>query len=160
LTANRAFYDFTTDRAVLTDVVLHNTDPKSGIPIVVRARLMRQLSATPQIREYTAEKAVLTTSSFQSPSYNIGARSAYIRQTDFGNEVTGTRSSFVANDATFNMGGVPVFYSPVAAGEVVENGALRHVETSHSRGFGYGLATEWGLFETLGRLPPKGVDAS
>lgn len=160
LRANRAYYDFTTDRAILTDVVLHSTDPKSQVPMVVRASLMRQLSTSPQVREFTAENATLTTSSFNTPSYSIGAKSAYIRQSDFDNEVTGTRTTFVAHDTTFNLSGFPIFYLPVAAGTIVENGALRHVETGHSRQFGYSLSSEWGLFETLAMIPPTGLDVS
>jgi len=156
LSAHRAYYDFTTDRAVLTDVVLHTRDPKNAIPIVLRAQTVRQMS----LNEYTAEKSRLSVSSFHTPSYSIGASSTYIRQTDFGDPVTGTRTHFVAKDATFDIAGVPVFYLPAVAGSVTERPVLRHIETSSSRGFGLGLSTEWGLFETLGRLPPKGVDAS
>lgn len=156
LSANRAYYDFTTDRAVLTDVVLHTRDPKNAVPIVLRAQTVRQMS----LNEYTAEKARLSISSFNTPSYSIGAASTYIRQTDFGDPVTGTRTHFAAKDATFDIGGVPVFWLPAVAGSVTERPVLRQIETSSSRGFGLGVSTEWGLFETLGRLAPKGVDAS
>ena len=160
LTANRAYYDFTTDRAVLTDVVLQTADPMTKIPIVVRARLVRQLAATSQIQEYTAQDAVLSSSSFHTPSYSIGASSAYIRQTDIGNEVTGTRTSFTAKDATFDVEGVPVFWLPYAGGSVTERSALRRITTSSTSGFGFGVSTEWGLFESLGRMPPNGLDLS
>jgi lipopolysaccharide assembly outer membrane protein LptD (OstA) len=156
LEANRAFYDFTTDRAILTEVVLHTTDPRSGIPIIVRADAVRQLS----LNEYSAEKALVTTSSFATPSFAIGASSTYLRQTEIGNAVTGTRTSFVARNATFDLWGVPVFYLPAVAGSVTERNALRNVEIGNSGDFGLGIRTEWGLFETLGRLPPRGTDMS
>lgn len=155
LTANRAFYDFTTDRAVLTDVVLHTTDPRSKIPIIVRARMVRQLSRN----EYTTEKAVLTSSSFHTPSYSIGASSTYLRQTDFENELTGTRTQFLARNATFNIEGLPVFWLPAVGGTVTERSALRSVTFGGGGGFGFGVLSEWGLFETLGKAPPKGLDA-
>ncbi|MFI5381741.1 MAG: hypothetical protein ACHRHE_20785, partial [Tepidisphaerales bacterium] len=156
LEANRAFYDFTTDRAVLTDVVMHSVDPKSNIPTVMRARTMRQLS----LNEYTAEKATITTSTFNTPSYSIGAATTYVRQTEFGNEVTGVRTNFVARDVTFDLWGLPVFYMPVAAGSVDQNNALRHIEAVGSGTFGIGVRSDWGLFETLGQVPPKGTDIS
>jgi lipopolysaccharide assembly outer membrane protein LptD (OstA) len=156
LRANRAYYDFTTDRAALTDVVLHTIDPKTEIPIVVRARLVRQLSKN----EYTAENARISSSSFNTPAFHIGAASTYIRQTDFDNEITGTRTNFIARNATFNIGGVPVFYLPAAGGTVVERSALRSIQTAGASKFGFGVLSEWGLFESLGQAPPKGLDLS
>lgn len=160
LTANRAFYDFTTDRAVLTDVVLHTTDPSTKLPVTVRAETVRQLARTENITEFQASKARLSTSSFHTPSYSIGATSAYVRMRDTGDPLTGTRTTFVAKNATFNAGGVPVFYLPAVGGTVPSRTALRNIETSNSRSFGFGVSTEWGLFESFGRRPPKDLDAS
>ena len=158
LTASRAYYDFTTDRAVLTDVVLQTVDPMTKIPMIVRAALVRQLAATKQINEYTAKDVVLSSSSFHTPSYSIGASSAYVRQTDIGNEVTGTRTSFTAKNATFDFAGVPLFWLPFAGGSVTERSALRRITTSSTTGFGFGVSTQWGLFESLGQMPPNGLD--
>jgi lipopolysaccharide assembly outer membrane protein LptD (OstA) len=156
LVANRAYYDFTTDRAVLTDVVLYTTDPKSFVPMVVRARMVRQLSE----HEYTAEDSTVSTSSFHTPSFAIGASSTYIHQTDFQNEVTGVRTHVVARNPTFQIAGIPAFWLPAASGTMVQNSPLRHAEISHGRGFGYGIGTEWGVFESLGLLAPKSLDMS
>ncbi|HEV8379616.1 MAG TPA: LptA/OstA family protein, partial [Tepidisphaeraceae bacterium] len=156
LVANRAYYEFTTDRAVLTDVILYTTDPKSLVPMVVRARLVRQLSE----HEYTAEHSTVSTSSFHTPSFAIGASSTYIRQTDFENEVTGVRTHFFARNPTFEIAGIPAFWLPAAAGTVVEKSPLRHIELSHARGFGLGVSSEWGVFESLGLLAPKSLDMS
>lgn len=156
LSAERAFYDFTTDRAVLTDVVLHTVDPNTAIPIVVRAETVRQLSE----REYTTEKAKISTSSFHTPSFSIGASSTYMRTVESENEALGARTHFRAKDARFDLWGFPVFYTPVIAGSVTERNLLRRIESTNSSGFGFGLSTQWGLFETFGRLPPRGADAS
>jgi lipopolysaccharide assembly outer membrane protein LptD (OstA) len=156
LTANRAYYDFTTDRAVLTEVVMQTMDAKSQIPITLRASIVRQLSQ----QEYTAEKSVMSTSQFATPSYSLGAQKTYIRQLDEGDEVLGTRTIFTAKDATFRLGDMPLFYTPYAAGSITERNLLRRAETSNSSKFGFGVDTEWGLFESLGKVPPKGVDAS
>lgn len=160
LTANRAFYDFTTDRAVLTDVVLYTHDLKANIPIVVRAQVLRQLSSSATRQEYEAEKTRLSSSTFHTPSYSIGASSAYIRQTETGSELYGTQTDFVATNATFAFGNIPVFYLPVVGGTVTERSALYGAQMHNSNAFGFGVSTEWGLFETLGRLPPKDLEAS
>ncbi len=160
LIANRAFYDFTTDRAVLTDVVLHTADPRRHIPIIVRARVLRQLSKTPQIEEYGAEEARISTSSFHTPSYSIGASSVYVRMSEFDNPVTGTRTTFSSRHTTFDLWNVPVFYTPAAAGSITERNVLRDIEIASSGPFGLGVSSEWGFFETLGRLPPRGTDMS
>ncbi|HEX2974239.1 MAG TPA: hypothetical protein VHP11_18030, partial [Tepidisphaeraceae bacterium] len=160
LTANRAFYDFTTDRAVLTDVVMHTVDPRLKIPFIVRAQTVRQLSVSDARTEYSAEKVRLSSSSFHTPTYSIGASSAYIRQTETGDEFLGTRTTFVAKDATFRVDKYPFFYLPVLGGSMTERMALRNIELASGNRTGLGVRTEWGLFETLGRMPPDNLDVS
>lgn len=154
LTANRAFYDFTTDRAVLTDVVMHTMDTKTEIPVIVRANAVRQLSQG----EFQADKAILSSSSFNTPSYAIGASSVYIRQVPVESSITGTRTRFSAVDPTFRVGGLPVFWLPAVGGTVPEKGLLRGAEISNSGRMGFGVSTEWGLYETLGKAPPSDLD--
>ena len=67
LDCERAYYEFATERAVLTDAVIHTVEPRLGIPIIVRAGMVRQLSNG----EYRAQNAELTTSSFSVPSYSV-----------------------------------------------------------------------------------------
>lgn len=154
LEAEKAYYDFTTDRAVLTEVVLHSVDPATNVPLVMRANSVRQLSRN----EYTAEKANITISSFNTPSFSIGASKAYVRQTDQENPVTGARTSFVTRDATFRLWNTPAFYLPVATGSFTQNYPLRDIGFSSSSNFGFGVTSQWGLFESIGRIPPKGTD--
>lgn len=155
LTGERVFYDFTTDRAVLTQAVVHSYDLKTSSPIILRAQTVRQLSAG----EYTADNAQLTTSSFATPSYSIGLGKAYVRQIATGDPRVGTYSEFTGEDATFNFYNVPIFYFPLAAGTFGERGSVfRDVSVSSNSRFGPSLVTQWGLFETLGKLPPKNSD--
>jgi lipopolysaccharide export system protein LptA len=157
LAAERVYYEFTTDRAVLTDAVIHTIEPQRQIPIIVRADAVRQLS----VGEYRASNAVLTTSSFATPSYSVNASSAYIRQYYTGDDRLGDRTVFKATHATFRSFGVPVFYLPYAAGSMTDRGSpLRELGFGNSRSKGFSLETEWGLFETLGQLPPSGLDLS
>ena len=157
LAAARVYYEFTTDRAVLTDAVIHTIEPQRQIPIIVRADTVRQLS----IGEYKADHAVLTTSSFATPSYSVNASSAYIRQYYTGDERLGDRTVFKASNATFRSFGVPVFYLPYAAGSMTDRGSpLREIGIGNSSTRGFSIESEWGLFETLGQLPPNGLDLS
>ena len=70
LEAERVYYDFTTDRAILTDAVIHTEDLRENVPIIVRAQVIRQLSTN----EYRVEHAEMTTSAFAVPSYAIRRR--------------------------------------------------------------------------------------
>lgn len=161
LEANRVFYDFTTDRAVLTDAVMRSVDPTFQIPIIVRADTLRQLSRNNDITEFNAKNVRLSTSAFAVPSYSIAADKAYVRQVDTNDPRYGTRTSFIARDATLRSFGTPIFWLPALGGTMTERGtALRGFDVSNSRGFGTGVQTHWGLFETLGRLPPQDLDVS
>jgi lipopolysaccharide assembly outer membrane protein LptD (OstA) len=155
LTGNRVFYDFTTDRAILTQAVVHTFDPKANLPLIVRAQTVRQLSEG----EFTAEHAQLTTSSFAKPSYSIGLDKAYIRQIETGDPQVGTYSEFSGQSATFQVYDVPVFYWPYLSGELTQRGAaFRNASISSGSRFGTSLVTQWGLFESLGKIPPKNTD--
>ena len=156
LRAKQAYYEFGSNRAVLTDVVLQSTDPRLPFPITMRANVAKQLS----MGEYKAEKVTLTTSQFATPSYSVNATKAYVRQYQDPNPAVGPRTAFEAQNATFRTFGFPIFYWPYAAGDMATNAfALRGASIGSSRGMGFGVETTWGLFETLGRLPPPGFDA-
>jgi hypothetical protein len=155
LRASRVFYDFTTDRAVLTDAVIHTVEPNRQIPIILRAHMVRQLS----VGEFQAEGTELTTSSFAVPSYSINSDRAYVRTYDTGDPRYGTRTVFDAQSNVFRTFDLPVFYWPWAAGSMTEKGfPLREVLIGSSRGFGPGVRTTWGFFESIGRVPPKDLD--
>ena len=157
LEANRVYYDFTTDRAVLTDAVLHTVDAQRNIPMIVRADTIRQLSE----REYRASDVELTTSSFAVPSYSVRADKAYVRQVDTGDARYGTRTTFRADDVTLRTFNVPFFYLPAIGGTMTERGtALREFGIGQSTDFGTSVETRWGLFETFGRVPPEELDLS
>ena len=156
LIGDRVYYEFATDRAILTDAVVHSVDLKRQIPIILRARLLRQLAQG----EYKAEKAKLTTSSFALPSIAIAADRMYVKSDtalDTGDQVT----YFKANDVTLPVFGVPIFYWPSLSGTADDRGsALRGLALENRTGFGFGPETEWGLFESLGLQPTKDLDAA
>lgn len=159
LEADRAYYDFATDRAILTDAVLRTTDVKTQLPIIIRAQAIQQLALSDTSRSYEAKKLVLTTSAFATPSYAVAASSAYVhqQQTPAGQD----RTQFKAHNATLQTFGVPIFWLPAIGGTVTQNGTpLRGVQVESSSRFGLGVRTQWGLFESLGQVPPPGLDMS
>lgn len=160
LEAERAYYELSSDRAILTDAVLHTVDPKQQMPIIVRARTIRQLALEDEFREYRAQDVQLTTSSFATPSYSIEADRAYVRQ-DATAPDGGPRSTFRAENTTFDAFGVPIFYLPAVGGSITDQGtALRQIQLENSNRFGFGARTQWGLFETLGRPHPPDLDVA
>jgi hypothetical protein len=155
LTADRVYYEFTTDRAILSNVVLHTVDPRTQIPVIVRAETMHQLAEG----EYTAQGAIMTTSSFEIPSVALRASNLYIRQVPGPNgEVD---NNFQTTNDTLNLFGVPIFYLPVASGNVSSNPfPLRNLSTSNTVRYGFAVNSQWGLFESLGERPPPDLDVS
>jgi hypothetical protein len=155
LTADRVYYEFATDRAILTNVIMHTVDPRTQIPVIVRAEAMHQLA----VGEFTAQKAVMTTSSFATPSVSVRANDLYVHQVpgyegDINND-------FTAKDTTLDLFGIPVFYLPEVDGEVSNDPyPLRNLSTGNSQRYGFAVTSQWGLFESLGRRPPPDLDIS
>lgn len=155
LQAERVFYEFDTDRAILTDAVLHTVDPNRNLPVVMRAQAVRQIAQG----EYDAERVELSTSSFAVPTYSVRASRMYIRQNVPTFEGDRARTTFQGNNLTLNTMGVPLFYLPRAGGDI-SNFPLRSIGAENSERFGFGVRTTWGLFESFGRPHPKDLDIS
>jgi lipopolysaccharide assembly outer membrane protein LptD (OstA) len=157
LSADQVYYEFATDRAILTNAVFHSMDVKRQVPIIIRADMLRQLSTG----EFNAEHATMTTSSFATPSYSISADKVYIRQVDTGDPYVGWQTEYIANNDVLKFWGLPVFYTPYASGVLDNTGyPLRDIEIGSTSQYGFGVATTWGIFETAGVQPPRGLDAT
>ena len=154
LEANEVFYEIATDRAVLTNAVLHTMDPGSRVPIVMRAKTLKQLSQDQDHAEYRLQDSVLTTSSFATPSYAVAADRAYVKQTETG-DWFGTKTTFAGKNNTLEMWGVPIGWLPYAGSTITDRGfPLRSLDIGASSSFGFYTRTEWGFFESIGRAPP------
>ena len=150
LEARQLYYDFDTGRAVLTKAVLHTSEPLYGQPLTLRANLLRQLS----VGNYEAKSAELSTSRFAVPDYSLNSGRVFVRTRE-------DRAIFGADNVTARLFGVPVFYFPAVRGATLDNRLpIRQVSVGSSRNFGFGVQTEWGLFETLNATPPKTLDAT
>ena len=159
--ADRLYYDFERDRALILDAVLRADIPVREIPLYVRAAEIRQLSA----REFTAEHAKVTTSEFYTPSYHVGAEKVYIRDLTRrdaqGGAVGPISGAWEMKNATLNVGGLPVAWWPYSRGRLeTSETLLRRISTGYSSKRGYQFESAWYLFNLLGIQPPEGVDAS
>ena len=157
MTAERAYYELATDRAVLTDAVFHTVDPKTQTPIVMRADTLKQLATD----QYKGEGIRMTTSTFANPSFAVAASSAYVTREDSGDPRLGNRYNFHAWNVRPQFFGIDAFYLPVAGGSITEHGfPLRDLQITGSNHFGTGIETEWGFFESAGMPAPKDLDIS
>lgn len=159
--ADRLYYDFELNRALILDAVLRFPVPDRNVPIYVRADEIRQLSA----REFTARHAKITTSEFYSPHYHMGVEQLKITDETI-REARGGASgpltaSYQMRDATFNIQGLPLSYWPYAEGKLSQGEtALRSFQTGFTRDFGFEFTTSWYLFTLLGIEAPQGYDAT
>ena len=169
VTGERLFYDFTTGRAIIIDPVFRLVQAQRNIPIYIRGTEARQLAAyedkpgggrTRGYRWYF-RNAVVTTSDFYTPSYHIGSKRVYMEDTTPYDETgmaldeQGWRTELINN--TFNLRGVPVFWSPKTVGDFREgHTALRKAQAGRNGRFGWGGESEWFLFRVLGIPRPDG----
>jgi hypothetical protein len=157
LRAERVYYELATDRAILADAVLHTVLPAQQVPVIVRARTIRQLTK----KDYLARNVELTSSAFAVPSYAIRADRITIHEEDTVDRQYPHRVEFEADNATFRAFNVPFFYLPVVTGSIGDRpGPLRQIGIGHRNDFGYSFLSEWGLFETFGQTPPRSLDAA
>jgi hypothetical protein len=156
LLAKRIYYDFTTDRAILVDAVLHTLDPKQNVPFIVRAKVLRQLSKA----EFRANNVEITSSAFTVPSYSLAADRLYVRQEASENAQYPNVIGFEAQNTTLQAFHYPFFFLPYAAGTVGGPSVLRGIGLGDRSDLGVAAETEWGLFETLGQTPPRDLDAN
>jgi hypothetical protein len=159
--ADRLYYDFERDRALILDGVFRADIPVREIPLYVRAAEIRQLSA----REFSAKHARVTTSEFYTPSYHVGADKVYVRdltRRDSAGRATGpVAGAYEMHSATLNVGGLPLAWWPYSQGRLESSETLlRRITSGYSSKRGYEFESAWYLFNLLGIQPPEGVDAT
>ncbi len=170
--ADRIYYDFTSQRAVMLDAKLYTVDQVRNVPIYMRATQIRQLARG----EYAAKDASFSTSEFHTPHYNIGAGSIYLQDiTPHDESPAGTGQTyeakndsalgprtyaFKAKNATIDVGSVPIFYWPYLAGNTSEDDIpLRNLEVAASDTYGLSIRTDWNIFGLAGQPQPKNFKA-
>ena len=142
----QAYYDFTSDNAMLVEAVLRTYAMQGKVPLFVRAKEMRQIA----VDQWTAKGVQISTSSFATPDLAIGSSSIKLTEQPNGN----MHIESIHN--TLRMGGTPVFYWPYYAGEANDI-PIHKVKFGYKKTFGSFLETQWDLFTLLGIQQPKGL---
>lgn len=149
----RVYYDIAENKAVMADAVFSTVDPKTGMPIYVRAATLRQEAAN----QVTAEKARLSTSSFFEPVLSVGAGTITVTQAPRSTQGGPQRVFVDASNFTLRLGGLPVFWLPGFKGEI-EDIPLEDVRFTNSSSSGGAIQTTWRLFGLLGVDKPEGIN--
>jgi hypothetical protein len=160
LRSERAFYDFIADRAYAPDAVFRTIQEQRNIPIYIRAKEARALSA----RELYFRGATISTSEFWTPTYDVSASRTYLMDTapyDEASERIGPQSWLARMRHTvFHIRGIAVAWLPSWEGDFTEGHTpLRRVRVGHHGKFGLGVDPEWHLFRLPGLSRPAGASA-
>lgn len=149
--AESLYFDIPKNRALILRFTLRSQDPKTQLPIVVRANEARKISAT----EYLIEEGSATTCVFGTPHYDVEVRRARVRiepdqeqppkqdQPDLRPPKGETRVE--AEDASLWVMGVPFFYLPGLAWTPGKEFLLRKLSVGQTSRFGYYELSDWGL---------------
>ncbi|NLF32742.1 MAG: hypothetical protein GX591_17855, partial [Planctomycetes bacterium] len=139
-----------------------------NIPVYVRAdQVLLRTEWRDEVPAATVvhfRRAKISTSEFFSPTYHLGASSAVIRdatQRDEAGRLAGPiAADLQARHTTFNVRGVPITYWPATRSRVLYTDLpLRRLQVGDQGRFGYGIETDWRLFELLGLREPDGYEA-
>jgi hypothetical protein len=158
---DRLYYDPTRSRALILDGVVRTLVRSRGLPLYLRAKEIRQLSAN----EFGASEAMLSTSEFHTPHYHIGAGQVELvdeSAPDPASRETDLRAGrFRVRNATLNFEGVPVLYWPYIQGNLdTSETSIRSVRSGYSDDFGVEVETEWNLFNLVGLAQPEGFETT
>jgi len=162
ITAEKLYYDFTQNRALLLDGCLRLYLPDPSVPFYVRAQQIRRLSRN----RFAAENVKISTDEFHQPHFWLGAGRVDI----MGEDKTGSapvtlsdaqRFNYDLRDLTFNLGDLPIFWWPRLSGDTTKlQVPIKTVHTSYSSEFGASFESQWHLLSMLGLRSPAGVDSS
>jgi len=148
ITAERVYYDFTKNRALILDGVLRMNLPDETGLMYVRAEQIRQWS----LDHFTARKVKLSNDEFHQPQVWLGVDMVEI--------VTekNKSASFEMEKITLNIKDLPVFWWPRASGTSAKSSLpIDGFHTSYSSEFGASLESRWDLAWLLGISgKPKG----
>lgn len=147
--AESLYLDFANNRALILKFTLRSQDPKTKLPMVVRAEEARRISAT----EYVFERGRATTCVFGTPHYEVEVRRARVR-IEPAEPPAGDRlelrpprgqTRVEAEGASLELMGVPFFYLPGLAWTLGDEFYLRRLRVGRTSRFGYYALSDWGL---------------
>jgi len=142
----RFYYDLRNNRGVALDAVFYTYDASRGLPLYVRADIIRQESA----QQWSAGDARLANVAFFEPQFSIGATTVTITREP--GEDDATRTIVDARDLSFRINGEPVLGFPRYRGDV-QPSPLTALEYETENGDGI-VRTEWSV-NTLFGIPEE-----
>jgi hypothetical protein len=147
----RFYYDLRTDRGVALDAVFWTYDEQRGLPLYLRADVIRQESES----QWSAGGARLSNTSFFEPHYTLGARTVTLRRVEHPDKPDDFRVD--ARGVQYRIGKVPVVQFPRFQGQVT---GRRVPQFSVSGRNGDPIVfTRWDIATLLGLDPVDGLDA-
>ena len=172
--AERVYYDFTSQRAIMLDATLATVDQTRDLPIYTRAHDIRQLQRERVCRPQgdVFDQRVLHAALSHWCQRSLSAR-CYVAGGDACGRAWqparfrhGRRSQW-EDLPVHRQGwrpstrlGVPIFYWPYLAADTSQTELpLKAIRISHSKAYGLSLLTDWNLFSLLGQIPPQGFKA-
>ncbi len=159
--ADEVFYNFDTSEALIINAVARNVIIERNLPIYIRATEIRQLSE----KQFLAKNAKISTNSFYTPSYHVGATKIYFEdrteRLPTGEQIGLVAGTYKIYNATLNVEGVPLLYWPFTAGKFKQGEtALKSMSMFYDSDFGISGRTSWHLLQLLGLTEPEGVDTT
>ncbi|MEI8022240.1 MAG: hypothetical protein WCH39_28780, partial [Schlesneria sp.] len=168
ITAKRAFYDATENRALILDAELETYSTQLDSSIRMRAERIRQNS----IKNYHAQNAWITTSQYGMPGYRVQASDIFIENREQGLLADNTppridpqTGVLVPQDhywitslnSQFLVDQFPIFTAPqvsVPVENISANTPLQGVQVGVDRVFGASVRTTWDAFSLFGITRP------
>ncbi|MCC6908407.1 MAG: LPS assembly protein LptD [Phycisphaerales bacterium] len=151
----RIYYEFSTNRAIVLDGVVHTYSQEARVPIYMRADEIRQSAHN----EWQADHVRISTSEFYTPHVSIGAGHVTLEKRE--NPATRETENYIkVRNATLRAGDLPVFWLPGYKGRA-EGTPLRRFTVGASGQNGATVKTEWDLLGIMGwETPFSNADAS
>jgi hypothetical protein len=181
--ADRAFYDFRTERLVALNAEANFFAPGLIAPIRTRAQVINQVrdaTVGPDGRlilgapRVTSDETTTTGSRFPEPGYRFDAAAVDVTRIDgplrdpaTGAEVAGPRGLRPPSESTwlidsrrnlYFLGPVPVFYWPRIRATDDLDPPIRNLSFRYGNYFGYQILTDWSAFKLLGLRKPAYID--
>ncbi len=150
--APRFYYDASHNRGVALDAVFWTYDEARGMPVYVRADVIRQEAEN----QWTTGRATMANSSFFEPHFSLGAQSVTLTRAPRA-AGPGVANVVDARNVSLKVGDIPTLTLPRFQGEPGDP-ALRRVRVETEQGDTI-LRTRWDLIALTGVEKPRGLDA-
>jgi hypothetical protein len=159
--ADELYYDFEDRKGLAVNAVMRTFDVQRGIPIYLRAAMLKQLGDG----KFTAENITLTSSEFYLPQVSLGASSVIITDTTTVDAQAGkvSKSSYeaVMRDVRLKYGETTIFGWPVMRSNLERPDVpVKSIRLSHDSVWGTSAETRWYLSRLLGLREPEGTDGT